>query len=99
MIRELILSFVAIVAIPTFATAAPVTWMVTGTFEDGGSVGGSFVFDAATNTVPTWNVSVSGGNTGVFPALTYSTDAIPVYYNAFGFPEVSLSFPDPNSTR
>lgn len=41
-------------------------------FADGGVATGSFVYDASNNTVSNWNISVSGGNTGTFPALVYT---------------------------
>jgi hypothetical protein len=58
----------------TSAIAFPVTWTLSGaTFGDGGTASGSFVYDADTNTLSNWSVSVAGGNTGTFPAVTYDT--------------------------
>jgi len=81
------------------AWAAPITWNVNGTFTDGGVLSGSFTFDADTNTIPTWSISVSGGNTAVFPDLTYVTGIIPAGFNNFLAPEEQFIFYDPNSTR
>jgi hypothetical protein len=56
------------------AFAFPVTWTLSGaTFNDGGTATGSFVYDADTNTLSSWSVSVAGGNTGTFPPITYDT--------------------------
>src|SRR5258707_1392997 len=54
------------------AHAFPVTWTLSGvTFSDGGTASGSFVYDADSNTLSTWSVSVAGGNTDNFPPVTY----------------------------
>ena len=56
------------------AIAFPVTWTLSGaTFNDGGTATGSFVYDADTNALSNWSVSVAGGNTGTFPPITYDT--------------------------
>jgi hypothetical protein len=58
----------------TGAFAFPVTWTLSGaTFSDGGTATGSFVYDADTDTLSNWSVSVAGGNTATFPPLTYDT--------------------------
>src|SRR5882672_372845 len=55
-----------------WVSAAMLTWSVTGgTFSDGGTVSGTFVQDTASNTTPTWNLSVAGGGAS-FPARTYA---------------------------
>jgi hypothetical protein len=41
-------------------------------FTDGGTITGSFVYDADTQQVPEWSVSVAGGETSAFPPLTYT---------------------------
>jgi hypothetical protein len=52
---------------------APLTWTVTGgTFSDGGTVSGTFRYDAVTGTVPTWSLSVAGGNTAFFAPRTFT---------------------------
>jgi hypothetical protein len=81
------------------ASAAPLTWNVNGTFADGGVLSGSFTFDADTNSIPTWNISVSGGDTATFPDFTYTTGIVPAGFNNFLAPEEQFSFYDPNSTR
>ena len=56
------------------AFAFPVTWTLNGaSFSDGGTATGSFVYDADTNTLSNWSVSVAGGDTGTFPPATYDT--------------------------
>lgn len=54
------------------AAAFPVTWTLSGaTFSDTGTATGSFVYDADTNTVSNWSVTVAGGDTQTFPPITY----------------------------
>src|SRR5262245_61748591 len=67
-----IASMAALIGLPTLE-AAPVTWTVVGgTFSDGGTMTGSLTYDAATFTCGSYSLSVSGGNTGDFPPLTYA---------------------------
>jgi hypothetical protein len=40
------------------------------TFDDGGTGTGSFTFEADTSGVPTWSITVAGGDTIVFPSYT-----------------------------
>jgi hypothetical protein len=52
--------------------ATPLTWTLQNvTFSDGGTATGSFVYDASTETVVSYSISVSGGNTTVFPPFVY----------------------------
>ena len=52
--------------------ADPLTWTLHNvTFTDGGVATGSFVFDSSTNTLVSYSISVSGGDTTTFPAFTY----------------------------
>jgi hypothetical protein len=44
------------------AFAAPVTWNVTGTFVGGGTVAGSFVYDADTNAYSSINITTTAGS-------------------------------------
>lgn len=54
------------------AAAALLTWTVTGaTFNDAGTLSGTFVQDSASNTVTNWNLSVAGGG-AFFPARSYT---------------------------
>ena len=58
------------------AWAFPVTWTLSGaTFSDGGTATGTLVYDADTNSLSSWSVSVAGGNTGLFPPITYDPSA------------------------
>ncbi len=53
-------------------SAAPVTWTLTGvTFNDGGTASGTFTWNADTDTIGDYSISVTGGNTGTFPAFTW----------------------------
>ncbi|MBU6198744.1 MAG: hypothetical protein KGI64_09655 [Xanthomonadaceae bacterium] len=64
------------------AFAFPVTWTLSGaTFSDSGTATGSFVYDADTNTLSNWSVSVAGGNTTTFPPITYDTTSASGYYS------------------
>lgn len=52
--------------------AAPVTWTLSNVvFADGGTATGSFVYDASSNTVVSYTISVQSGNTTTFPAWVY----------------------------
>lgn len=54
----------------SLACAAPVTWQLSGvTFDDGTSASGSFSYDAGTDTVLSYSISV---NQGTLPAFTYT---------------------------
>ena len=54
------------------ANAALLTWTVQGgSFNDGGTVSGTFVQDSASNTITSWNLAVAGGG-GSFPARSYT---------------------------
>lgn len=97
MIRNLLPCAAALFA--ASATAAPLVWNVSGAFTDGGTISGSFTFDAAATSVPVWNIHVAGGDTATFPAFDYVTNPVGVYYNAFLDPEIAFAFYDPNSTR
>ena len=53
-------------------SAMPVTWQLAGvTFSDGGTATGTITWDAQLNSLTSWNITVSLGNTALFPALTY----------------------------
>jgi hypothetical protein len=45
---------------------------MTATFADGGTLNGSFVFDADTVVATDWSLSVAGGNTATFAPFTYT---------------------------
>jgi hypothetical protein len=48
--------------LPFVCRAAPVTWSVRGQFADGGSLSGTFVYDAATNLYSNVNVTTTAGS-------------------------------------
>ena len=57
------------------ANATPLTWTLNDVaFADLGTATGSFVFDADTNIVNSWSISVAGGDSNTFPAFTYEPD-------------------------
>ena len=54
----------------TLASAAPITWTLSGvTFDDGTSASGSFVYNAATDRVLSYSITVQNG---ALPAFTYT---------------------------
>jgi len=56
------------------AEAATIQWTLNnGSFDDGGAVNGSFIWDTTLHAATSWNFAVSGGDTGTFPPVTYST--------------------------
>ena len=67
-----VLVLVGLLSLPssTWADGVPVTWTLSGvTFDDGGTASGSFVYNAATNTVSSINVETTAGTT--FGGTTY----------------------------
>lgn len=63
----------------SLAGASPVTWQLSGvTFEDGASASGSFSYDAATDTVLAYSISVGKGaqpGFAAFSAFTYTASS------------------------
>lgn len=69
------------------SSADPIHWTLSNVvFTDGGTATGYFDFDASNNSLSAWNISVSGGNTGTFPAMTYNTSNSSLFgaFSAFG---------------
>ena len=75
MLRKLLaaLTVVLTLGLAPAAMAAPVTWYATATYDDGAVLGGSFVYDANTNTYSSVNLTMEGGNR---PDRTYVTGAV-----------------------
>src|ERR1700736_6020723 len=75
------------------AKANPVTWTLSGvTFTDGGIANGSFVYDAASNTISAWSITVVGGDTSLFSPFIYnSADSTAEGINAAFFGVFMLS--------
>lgn len=48
--------------LPAAFSAAPLLWSVSGSFADGGTVSGSFLFDPATNAFSSINVVTTAGS-------------------------------------
>jgi hypothetical protein len=61
----------------TFAWADnDVTWTLqNAVFSDYGTATGSFVFDNTTDTIVSYDISTSGGDTGTFPAFVFENGA------------------------
>lgn len=56
------------------ASADIVTWNLSGvTFADGGTATGFFTVDTSSGTLSSVDISVAGGNTTLFPVLTYTS--------------------------
>lgn len=83
------------------ASAGPMQWSVfQGTFTDGATITGTFVFDSSTKAVSSWNIQVGAGAN--FTAYTYSSsDPAGVgFYNGFGAPATeAVIFQDANTAR
>jgi hypothetical protein len=96
-----LLILAASVVVISNAHAATLTWNITGTFDDSGTITGSFTFDADTNTIGTWSITTSGGDTATFPDITYDSATNPggSFFNNFLFPEEGFVFADPMSAR
>ena len=59
-------------AVALAASAAPLTWALTGvTFVDGSTASGAFVFDAGTNTYSSIDIVTTAG--AVYPAVTFTS--------------------------
>ncbi len=52
--------------------AGTVVWTLNAAFSDGGTVSGTFIFDADTGTFSDWNITASGENTTTYPAFVFS---------------------------
>jgi hypothetical protein len=81
---------VALVLAASPATAQVNTWNLVGvTFADGGTASGFITYDASTDTIVDWDVSVSGGNEATFPAFNYTSS------NSSGTTSVIAGLPQP----
>lgn len=68
----------SVVILPYYFTSNSLTWSLENVvFNDGGVAIGTFIFDASSNTVLNWDISVSGGNESVFPVFTYNPITAP----------------------
>jgi uncharacterized protein (TIGR03437 family) len=60
-------------AAPASLRAGDVSWALNGlAFSDGGVINGTFVYDADTGVMRTWNLATTGGNPANFPNFTYT---------------------------
>ncbi len=67
---RILLSLTAALAVAPISFASSVTWNLSNvTFSDAATASGSFSFDAATNALSNWNISVTSG---VLSAFTYT---------------------------
>lgn len=71
-VSAFILGFGLLAGGPAFA--APLTWYVNGAFADGGTITGSFTYDADTNTYSAVALTVNGG---ALSGVTYITPNTP----------------------
>jgi hypothetical protein len=63
-----------LVGAAALCSAVPITWTINGTFNDGGTATGTFVFDPdlGVQTISTFNIAVAGGTTGTFFPFDYT---------------------------
>ncbi len=79
------------------ASAIPIQWTLSGgLFNDGGSVFGSFIFDADTTTFDAVNVATSAGS--ALPAAGYPDFAVGDASIIFLYSDLSVLDPDPDFT-
>ena len=64
------LPWLAALLLTSVASAAPVTWILTATFNDGGTASGSLVFDASTGVFSSVNITTTTGSTRVGATYT-----------------------------
>lgn len=82
------------------AIAGQVNWTLSGvTFDDGGTASGSFIYDADSHTFSAWSISVAGGNTANFPAVTYGFPNSTVQSFNGGNPQDTILFALNGSAR
>jgi len=60
---------VGLMAGPIAANAAPIKWTVSGLFDDGGTLSGSFTVETDTNSMVDWSIVTTSGST--LPGFTY----------------------------
>jgi hypothetical protein len=64
--------FVLLLFVSATAVAKPVIWnLQNAVFNDGGTATGYFVFEPNTNTIVSYNIATSGGDTATFPGFTF----------------------------
>ena len=84
--------FLYLLLIAISGSASSITWTLqNAVFTDGGVATGSFVFDADTQTVVSYNIQTSGGNTANFPAFLFQNG---VGYNEYASPSPGNNFID-----
>ena len=67
------LLFAVLAALSTgIPASAGIVWNLNASFTDGGTASGSFLWDALTDTIGAYSISVSGGNTTAFPPVAYT---------------------------
>lgn len=66
------------------ALSAPLTWTVTGSFDDGGSLSGSFTYDADTGSISNFNLTTTSGST--LSGYNYTPSDSLGYYSATELP-------------
>src|SRR5262249_16201811 len=67
---------VGLVLMAGIALGVPVTWRIQGTFNDGGGLSGSFIYNADTNAVTNWDIVATAGS--ALGAFEYTPTNSPV---------------------
>jgi len=77
------------------------TWRLDNvTFDDGGVAAGTIEFDFATSSVVSWEVTVSGGDTGTFAPITYDPgNSTAIAFDTSAFDQDTIQLTQNGSTR
>ena len=73
--------------------AGPIVWSIDASFVDGGTLTGTFEFDTTQilpNSALSYSLTVTGGNTSVFPSFTY-TPANSISGGGFSFSQLLVN--------
>ncbi|MFZ0427921.1 MAG: hypothetical protein WAO20_07375 [Acidobacteriota bacterium] len=93
----------ALLAVQIPAFGAVTRWTLSGvTFSDGGTAEGFFDLNAAPGTlgvVENWQITVSGGNAGLFPEFTYTPENTTANRFNGGNPQPEISFNEADTRR
>lgn len=96
--RKALLLLTSVLAVAPISFASTVTWNLSNVaFGDAATASGSFSFDADTNTLSTWNISVTSGALSAF-TYTPSDSTAGSYFQVSGY-QNELLFMVNGSTR
>ena len=74
---------VGLLAGPMSTNAVPIVWTVSGLFDDGGTLSGSFTVETDTSSMVSWNLVTSSGST--LPGFAYDMSNSSLFgFNVFG---------------